>query len=188
MAELRRRRKKASASQEAAPLPAYITRTAPVYEIRNEAQITAIEDAEEDILEQIGGDALVLVPAYGPPFGAATDIKRRYGTLEDFNNFVRLAHMSPEMRHTGGPICEPTDIPVSKRHLDLNYDHPVLSNKCFMGAVASKERAEGTIEMCEVEFGKGFVADNCVVSARININSPLVLDGQPRAERADSFE
>lgn len=80
---------------------------------------------------KIGGDALVLVPAYGPPFGAATDIKRRYGTLEDFNNFVRLAHMSPEMHHTGGPICEPTDIPVSKRHLVVNYGHPVLSTNAI---------------------------------------------------------
>jgi trimethylamine--corrinoid protein Co-methyltransferase len=66
---------------------------------------------------EIGGNSLVLVPVYGPPFVAATDIDRRYGTLEDCNNFVRLAHMSPELHHTGGPICEPTDIPVAKRHL-----------------------------------------------------------------------
>jgi len=233
LAEPRRRRKKASGSQDAVPLPAYITRTAPVYDILNEAQVTAIEEAAEDILEQIGvdirhepslkllrqagckvdgervrfprgfcrklvmdhapsefiqhardpkksvkigGDALVLVPVYGPPFVAATDIKRRYGTLEDFNNFVRLAHMSPELHHTGGPICEPTDIPVPKRHLDMNYGHLALSDKCFMGAVTSKERAEDTMRMCDIVFGKEFVDNNCVVSALININSPLVLD------------
>lgn len=228
-----RRRKKTSAAQDAAPLPPYITRTAPVYDILNEEQISAIEQAAEDILEKIGievrhepslkllrdagckidgervvfergfcrklvmdnapsefvqharnpeksikigGDAMVLVPVYGPPFVAATDIDRRYGTLEDFNNFVRLAHMSPEMHHTGGPICEPTDIPVPKRHLDMNYSHLALSDKCFMGAVTSKERAEDTITMCEIVFGKDFVADNCVVTALINCNSPLVLD------------
>ena len=125
---------------------------------------------------KIGGDALVLVPVYGPPFVAASDIERRYGTLEDFNNFVRLAHLSPELHHTGGPICEPTDIPVPKRHLDMNYGHLALSDKCFMGAVTSKERAEDTMEMCEIVFGKEFVDKNCVVTALINVNSPLVLD------------
>ncbi len=233
MTEPRRRRKKASDSQTIAPPPPYITRTAPVYDILNEEQITAIEQAAEDILEKIGvevrhepslkllreagckidgervrfergfcrklvmgnapsefiqharnpeksvkigGDAMVLAPIYGPPFVAASDIERRYGTLEDFNNFVRLAHMSPELHHTGGPICEPTDIPVPKRHLDMNYGHLALSDKCFMGAVTSKERAEDTITMCEIVFGKEFVANNCVVSAIINLNSPLVLD------------
>jgi trimethylamine---corrinoid protein Co-methyltransferase len=233
LAELRRRRKKTAASQDVAPLPPYITRTAPVYDILNEAQITTIEEAAEDILEKIGievrhepslkllreagckidgervtfkrgfcrrlvmenappefiqharnpaksvkigGDALVLVPVYGPPFVAASDIERRYGTLEDFNNFVRLAHMSPELHHTGGPICEPTDVPVPKRHLDMNYGHLALSDKCFMGAVTAKDRAEDTIAMCEIVFGKEFVAQNCVVTALINCNSPLVLD------------
>lgn len=233
MSEPRRRRKKSAASQAAAPLPAYITRSAPVYEILNEDQITAIEEAAEDILEKIGieirhepslkllhdagckidgervrfergfcrklvkdnapsefmqharnpkksvkigGDAMVLVPVYGPPFVAATDIERRYGTLEDFNNFVRLSHLSPELHHTGGPICEPTDVDVSKRHLDMNYGHLALSDKCFMGAVTSKERAEDTIRMCEIVFGKAFVDKNCVVTALINCNSPLVLD------------
>ncbi len=125
---------------------------------------------------RIGGDAMVLVPVYGPPFVAATDIDRRYGTLEDFNNFVRLAHMSPELHHTGGPICEPTDIAVPKRHLDMNYGHLALSDKCFMGAVTAKERAEDTMRMCEIVFGKKFVDENCVVTALINLNSPLVLD------------
>ena len=125
---------------------------------------------------RIGGDAMVLVPCYGPPFVSATDIPRRYSRLEDFNDFVRLAHMCPEMHHTGGPICEPTDIPVTKRHLDMNYGHLALSDKCFMGAVTARERAEDTIAMCEIVFGKEFVQNNCVVTALINLNSPLVLD------------
>lgn len=54
LAEPRRRRQKTSTSSEAAPLPPYITRTAPVYDILNVEQITAIEEAAEDILERIG--------------------------------------------------------------------------------------------------------------------------------------
>lgn len=233
MAQAHRRRRRTTQDEPPEVTPPFITRSAPVYDLLNEAQISAIEQAAEDILEgvgvevrhapslkllrdagcevegervrfergfcrklvaqnaprefiqhardpqksvRIGGDAMVLVPCYGPPFIAGTDIPRRYSMLEDFNNFVRLAHMCPEMHHTGGPICEPTDIPVTKRHLDMNYGHLALSDKCFMGAVTAKERAEDTLTMCEIVFGKEFVANNCVVTALINLNSPLVLD------------
>lgn len=125
---------------------------------------------------RIGGDSLVLAPVYGPPFVAAEDIERRYGTLEDFHNFVKLAYMSPEMHHSGGTICEPTDIPVSKRHLDMIYAHMLYSDKPFMGAVTSGERAEDTMEMCDILYGKEFVDSHCVTIALINTNSPLVLD------------
>src|SRR5271166_6944406 len=43
----------------------------------------------------IGGDATVFAPNYGSPFVHDLDKGRRYGTLEDFQNFVRLAYLSP---------------------------------------------------------------------------------------------
>lgn len=124
----------------------------------------------------IGGNAMVLVPQYGPPFVAAHDIERHYGTLDDFETFVKLAYLSPIMHHSGGTLCEPMDIPVSKRHLHMNYALLRCSDKAFMGSVTSKENAEDTIKMCEIVFGKDFVAQNCVTSNLINLNSPLVLD------------
>ena len=45
----------------------------------------------------IGGRRTVLVPAYGPPFVRDLDKGRRYGTIEDFRNFVKLAYMSPNL-------------------------------------------------------------------------------------------
>ncbi|MCK5920557.1 MAG: trimethylamine methyltransferase family protein, partial [Methylococcales bacterium] len=77
---------------------------------------------------------------------------------------------------SGGTICEPTDIPVSKRHLDMIYAHMLYSDKPFMGAVTSGERAEDTMEMCDILYGKEFVDSHCVTIALINTNSPLVLD------------
>jgi trimethylamine---corrinoid protein Co-methyltransferase len=56
LAKPRRRRKKASASHDATSLPPYITRTAPVYDILNAEQVTAVEEAAEDILERVGVD------------------------------------------------------------------------------------------------------------------------------------
>ena len=40
---------------------------------------------------QIGGDATVFAPVYGPPFIRSLDEGRRYATIEDFRNFVKLA-------------------------------------------------------------------------------------------------
>ncbi|MGI9408981.1 MAG: trimethylamine methyltransferase family protein [Hyphomicrobiaceae bacterium] len=125
---------------------------------------------------EIGGKNLVFVPAYGPPFVSDLENGRRYASLEDFENFVKLAYMSPSLHHSGGTVCEPVDIPVNKRHLDMVYAHMRHSDKPFMGSVTAPERAEDTVEMCRILFGKEFVEENCVVTNLINMNSPLVLD------------
>ncbi len=39
----------------------------------------------------IGGKRTVLVPAYGSPFVHDIDKGRRYATINDFENFVKLA-------------------------------------------------------------------------------------------------
>ena len=41
---------------------------------------------------EIGGNATVFAPVYGPPFVRDLDKGRRYGTIEDFRNFVKLAY------------------------------------------------------------------------------------------------
>ena len=80
---------------------------------------------------QIGGKNVVFAPAYGSPFVMDLDRGRRFGTLEDFQNFIKLAQSSPNFHHSGGTICEPTDMPVNKRHLDMVMAHiavrPALS-------------------------------------------------------------
>ena len=86
---------------------------------------------------QIGGDATVFAPNYGSPFVHDLDAGRRYATLADFENFVKLAYLSPNLHHSGGTVCEPVDIPVNKRHLDMVYAHLRYSDKPFMGSVTA---------------------------------------------------
>jgi trimethylamine--corrinoid protein Co-methyltransferase len=126
----------------------------------------------------MGGDACVLAPSYGSPFVADLDQGRRYATLQDFRNFVRLASASPWLHHQGGTVCEPTDVPVNKRHLDMVDAHIRYGDKAFMGSVTGQSRAEDSIEMCRIVFGADFVDRNCTIIALINVNSPLVLDGE----------
>ncbi len=80
----------------------------------------------------IGGKHTVLVPAYGSPFVYSREGGRRYATIEDFRNFVKLAYMSDGLHHSGGTICEPVDLPVNKRHFDMVYSHIKYSDKAFM--------------------------------------------------------
>ena len=47
---------------------------------------------------------------------------------------------SPWLHHSGGTICEPVDVPVNKRHLDMVYAHMRYNDKAFMGSVTQPQR------------------------------------------------
>ena len=125
----------------------------------------------------VGGDSVVFTPAYGPPFVSDLEGGRRYATIIDFENFVKLAQLSPWMHHSGGTICEPVDLPVNKRHLDMVYAHLRYSTKPFMGSVTSAERAEDSIQMARIYYSTDYLEEHCVIQGNINVNSPLVFDG-----------
>ncbi len=125
---------------------------------------------------QIGGNATVFAPNYGSPFAFDLDNGRRYATLEDFQNIVKLAYLAPSIHHSGGTVCEPVDIPVHVRHLDMVYSHIRYSDKPFMGSVTAAENAEDSIELARIAFG-GDLNDRTVMTSLINANSPLAWDG-----------
>lgn len=125
---------------------------------------------------EIGGNNTVFAPVYGPPFVRDLDGERRYAKIEDFSNFVKLVYMLPGLHHSGGTVCEPVDLPVTKRHLDMIYTHMRYSDKPFMGSVTAPERAQDTVEMCKILFGDNFVGPNCVTVSLINANSPMTWD------------
>ena len=59
----------------------------------------------------IGGDHMVFSGVYGPPF-MREGAERRDAYMSDFENFVRLAHVFPELDSPGGTICEPSRPPA----------------------------------------------------------------------------
>lgn len=125
---------------------------------------------------EIGGDNIVFAPVYGPPFVRDLEGGRRYGTIEDFQNLVKLIYLSPALHHSGGTVCEPVDVPINKRHLDMVYAHIRYSDKPFMGSVTDPDRAADTVAMAKIVFGDDFVDQNCVCTSLINANSPMVFD------------
>jgi trimethylamine---corrinoid protein Co-methyltransferase len=95
---------------------------------------------------EIGGRNLVLAPVYGPPF--VRDVEERTPLCDSGgfpDNFVRSSvYMSKWVHHSGGTVCEPTDVAVNKRHLDMLHAHMTLSDKPYMGSVTEPDRARLT--------------------------------------------
>ena len=125
---------------------------------------------------QIGGDAQVYAPSFGPPFAHDMENGRRYATIEDFRNITKLHHQLGAVNHSGGVVVEPVDVPVPLRHLHMAHAHLTMNDKPFMGAVTAPERAQDTIEMCRIAMGSEFVDQNCVLYSVVNTNAPLVMD------------
>jgi trimethylamine---corrinoid protein Co-methyltransferase len=125
---------------------------------------------------KIGGTNTIFVPMYGAPYVRDLDNKRRYGSLQDLNNFHKLAQAAPYLHSSSSIICEPMEVPVPKRHLHIIESALTHSDKPFMGIVTSKDRAEDVMKMAGIVFGEEFVKDKTVVVSITNCNSPLVWD------------
>ncbi|XDZ64853.1 trimethylamine methyltransferase family protein [Alphaproteobacteria bacterium LSUCC0684] len=125
---------------------------------------------------RIGEGNQVFAPVYGPPFVMDIEKGRRYGTLEDLQNLVKLTSALPALHHSGLVTCEPCDIPVNKRHLDMVATHMIYSDKPMLGAITAKSRAEDSVAMARILFGADFLEDHCVIMGNVNTNSPLLVD------------
>ena len=101
----------------------------------------------------IGGKHMVFSAVYGCPF-VREGLERRDATYDDFQNLVKLAQSFPQLDSPGGTICEPNDLPLDSRHLDMVFALMTLSDKPFMGSVTSGPNARDTIAMAEMVFGR----------------------------------
>ena len=124
----------------------------------------------------IGGNHQVFAPIYGAPFVRDLEKGRRYAALDDYEKLLKLVYMHPNLHHGGLVICEPTDIPVSKRHLDMVYAQMTLSDKPHLGAITEKSRAQDSVDMVEIMFGADVMEEHVCIMANVNTNSPLLVD------------
>ena len=124
----------------------------------------------------LGGANTVLAPGWGPPFIHNLDEGRRYGTIADFSNLIKICHMLPEYHMSGGVICEPVDLPPATRHLDMLASHFRYSDRAVFGALIGAERAQDSVDMARIVFGDDFVAENACLYSVANSNAPLVWD------------
>ena len=124
----------------------------------------------------IGGDHMVFSGVYGPPFVRDGDV-RREATMNDYENFTKLAQSFPELDSAGGVICEPNDASLDTRHIDMTYALQTLTDKIYMGNVVSGDRAQDVLKMTEIVFGgRENIEKTPATISLINCNSPLRWD------------
>ncbi|MGA0078279.1 MAG: trimethylamine methyltransferase family protein [Candidatus Nanopelagicales bacterium] len=124
----------------------------------------------------IGGDYMVFSGVYGPPFVRDGDV-RRDATMNDYENFTKLAQSFPELDSAGGVICEPNDASLDTRHIDMTYALQTLTDKIYMGNVVSGPRAQDVLKMTEIVFGgRENIEKTPATISLINCNSPLRWD------------
>jgi len=101
----------------------------------------------------IGGNHMAFVPGYGAAFVTDLDIGRREGSLNDFENFVKLTDASPCQDICSGVVIEPTDVPPEIRHAQMIYTAMKYSAKPFMGSAMGSQGARDSIQMASILFG-----------------------------------
>lgn len=90
---------------------------------------------------------------YGSPFVTDLDRGRRKGTLEDFNNIVKICHCLKNIDIQSHISCEPTDVDVKKRPTTMVYNTMKYSDKPLMGSVYGYKNAKDCLEMAAIVFG-----------------------------------
>ena len=119
---------------------------------------------------------MIFTNVAGPPF-VYEDGFRRDATIGDFERFVKLAHVYPEIDSQGGLPCEPADLPFDSRHLDMQVAAITLSDKPHMGALFEGWKARDGLALAAIAFGGRDELERGPATYGIaNVNSPLTYD------------
>jgi trimethylamine---corrinoid protein Co-methyltransferase len=124
----------------------------------------------------IGGNSMVFGGVYGPPFVREGNV-RRDATFKDFENFCKLTQSFDALDSVGGVVCEPNDLSLDSRHLDMAFAAATLTDKFFMGNVVTAENARDVIRIAEIiHGGRAAIEETPALISLINCNSPLRWD------------
>ncbi len=108
-------------------------------------------DPEKNV--DISLDTTAYVGPAGSPFVMDMEKGRREGTLEDFNNIVKICHCLENIDIQSFLSCETNDIDVRKRPTTMMYNTLKYSDKPLMGSVLGYKNAKDCLEMAAIVFG-----------------------------------
>ena len=124
---------------------------------------------------EIGPDTMTFGTMQGAPCVRDLNGVRRASTLADLRNVNRLTQALPGFHIAGGFTCEPTDIAVPWRHLEMVRTALLDTDLPFFGLATGQARSEDCVAMARLVHG-AFMDDHAVMAAHISGNSPLVWD------------
>jgi trimethylamine--corrinoid protein Co-methyltransferase len=102
---------------------------------------------------------------------------RRPGLLQDYHQFMKIAHMCNALHFAGEQLVVPHDVPVSYRHLQRSLAAFTLSDKAYMEAAHGRVITADAVQMAKIVFGENIAESNePVLGGVINASSPLRYD------------
>jgi len=120
------------------------------------------------------GEGFLVHPNIGPVFVQDLDRGRRRGTLQDFENFQKLAQASDVVHLAGATPVAPDDVPASERALYMVYASIRHSDKPVVGSCTTATKAKQTLELVEMAMGgSGKLDQDHLIGVSINPMSPL---------------
>ncbi len=127
----------------------------------------------------VGGNHINFCTVSSAAYCSDLDRGRRRGTLDDFRDFIRLAHSLNTMHLIMGYPVEPQDIPPESRHLDCYHAFITLTDKVWRPYALSRDRLTDALAMIGIVMGmsREELAERPALFTNISTNSPLRLDG-----------
>ncbi|MBI3977149.1 MAG: trimethylamine methyltransferase family protein [Chloroflexi bacterium] len=122
---------------------------------------------------QIGGDSVTFATVIGSPFVQDLKRGRRNGTLADFIELVKIAHMLPDIDVVDSGICEPQDVEVDARSLWRVYTSFKECDRALAGSTWDRG-PEDSMAIADIVFGRH--VDFPVFCTIMNGISPLAWD------------
>lgn len=132
-------------------------------------------NAKRDVT--VGGGSLVAAPIYGAPNLLLPGGQRESGSLALYRGLVSTAHAAPALANTGQMICVMNDVAEHQRPLEMALAHLSLSDKPFMGSVASPQAARDV--MAALALAHGGRLHGCHLLHLINATPPLGFQANP---------
>ena len=126
----------------------------------------------------LGGNNVVFGLVAGPPAVHDEINGRRPSNMDDYEQFIRLAHYFNAVHIIGNQVAAPMELPANNRHLDTYRANLTLSDLSFHCLAIGRGRALDGIEMMAISRGMSLeeMASSPGVITVINVNSPRRFD------------
>jgi trimethylamine---corrinoid protein Co-methyltransferase len=119
----------------------------------------------------------VFAPVGGSPFASDLDDGRREGTIADHDRLVKLAHAADLLTCLQGGTVEAVDLPVTTRHLDMEYSLIRWSDKPYVSYGTAGGKSQDAIDMAAIAHGgRDVIEGEPALMIVVNPNSPLIWD------------
>lgn len=122
----------------------------------------------------IGENAITFAPQGGVAYVTSLDKGRQRGTLEDYENFLKLNQMINVIHYAGEQLIAPHEVPASLRHLRRLPRAVTFTDKALLEAAHGREITADAVNMARLVFGES--AEGPFIGGVINASSPLRYD------------